>query len=225
MEYVCMINIKDEEKLQMLVDSQSELNYRELTNFLELPYLRGYSKDKQLNELSKICKIEKNKTRYKITEIYDEIIDDNRRKSHFSELTNISKEDEHKSGVYKIQLDNDIYIGQTNDLKRRFYQHYYGQNIRYKGFGADTEKLLRNGGSFEVLEFEDNVEQRLLKENYWVQYYSQNGYNILNTEKLLSNKNSRQKRNKPNTKYIKVLTKNYNEAIQLLKDKGLLYET
>ena len=140
-------------------------------------------------------------------------------------MTNISKEDEHKAGIYKIQLDNDIYIGQTNDFKRRFYQHYYGQNIRYKGFGADTEKLLRNGGSFEVLEFEDNVEQRLLKENYWVQYYSQNGYNILNTEKLLSNKNSRQKRNKPNTKYIKVLTKNYNEAIQLLKDKGLLYET
>ena len=52
-----------------------------------------------------------------------------------------------------------------------------------------------------------------------------NGYNILNTEKLLSNKNSRQKRNKPDTKCIKVLTKNYNEAIQLLKDKGLLYET
>ena len=219
-----MINIKDEEKLKILVDNQSELSYRELTNFLELPYLRGYSKDKQLNELSKICKIEKNKTKYKITEIYDEIIDDNRRKSHFSELTNISKEDEHKSGVYKIQLDNDIYIGQTNDFKRRFYQHYYGQNIRYKGFGADTEKLLRNGGSFEVLEFEDNVEQRLLKENYWVKYYSQNDYNILNTEKLLSNKNSRKKRNKPNTKCIKVLAKNYNEAIQLLKDKGLLYE-
>ena len=71
MEYVCMIDIKDEEKLQMLVDSQSELNYRELTNFLELPYLRGYSKDKQLSELSKICKIEKDKTRYKITEIYN----------------------------------------------------------------------------------------------------------------------------------------------------------
>ena len=220
-----MINIKDEEKLQMLVDSQSELNYRELTNFLELPYLRGNSKDKQLSELSKICKIEKNKTKYKITEIYDEIIDDNKRKSHFSELTNISKKDEHKAGIYKIQLDNDIYIGQTNDFKRRFYQHYYGQNIRYKGFGSDTEKLLRNGGSFEVLEFEDNVEQRLLKENYWVQYYSQNGYNILNTEKLLSNKNSRQKRNKSKTKCIKVLAKNYNEAIQLLKDKGLLYET
>lgn len=220
-----MINIKDEEKLQILVDNQSELSYRELTNFLELPYLRGNSKDEQLSELSKICKIEKDKTKYKITEIYDEIIDDNRRKSHFSELTNISKEDEHKSGVYKIQLDNDIYIGQTNDFKRRFYQHYYGQNIRYKGFGTDTEKLLRNGGSFEVLEFEDNIEQRLLKENYWVQYYSQNGYNILNTEKLLSNKNSRKKRNKPKTKCIKVLTKNYNEAIQLLKDKGLLYET
>ena len=66
-----MIDIKDEEKLQMLVDNQSELNYRELTNFLELPYLRGCSKDKQLSELSKICKIEKDKTKYKITEIYN----------------------------------------------------------------------------------------------------------------------------------------------------------
>ena len=44
-----MINIKDEEKLQILVDNQSELNYRELTNFLELTYLRGNSKDKQLS--------------------------------------------------------------------------------------------------------------------------------------------------------------------------------
>ena len=220
-----MVDIKDKEKLQILVDNKAKLSYRELTNYLEIPYLGGNSKEKQLSELSRICNIKKDKTKYEITEIYDKIIDENRRKSHFSELTNISKEDEHKSGVYKIQLDNDIYIGQTNDFKRRFYQHYYGQNIRYKGFGADTEKLLRNGGSFEVLEFEDNVEQRLLKENYWVQYYSQNGYNILNTEKLLSNKNSRQKRNKPNTKCIKVLAKNYNEAIQLLKDKGLLYET
>lgn len=69
-----MIDIKDKEKLQMIVDNKAELNYRELTNFLELPYLRGCSKDKQLNELSRICKLEKNKTKYKITEIYDKRI-------------------------------------------------------------------------------------------------------------------------------------------------------
>ena len=54
-----MIDIKDEEKLQMLVDNKAKLNYRELTNFLELPYLGGNSKEKQLSELSRICNIKK----------------------------------------------------------------------------------------------------------------------------------------------------------------------
>ena len=66
-----MIKIDDEEKLQILVDNKAKLNYRELTNFLELPYLRGNAKEHQLSELSRICNIEKDKTKYEITEIYD----------------------------------------------------------------------------------------------------------------------------------------------------------
>lgn len=66
-----ILQLRDNEKLQMIVDIKAELNYRELTNFLELPYLRGNAKDKQLKELSKICNVEKVKTKYRITEIYD----------------------------------------------------------------------------------------------------------------------------------------------------------
>lgn len=69
-----MIKIDDEEKLQILVDNKAELSYRELTNFLELPYLSGYSKEKQMTELAQICKIEKNKTKYKIIEIYNSML-------------------------------------------------------------------------------------------------------------------------------------------------------
>ena len=76
-----MIEIKNKEKLQMIVDSQVELNYRELTSFLELPYMSGNSKKRQLEELSRICKLEKIKTKYKITEVYDAFLLTKDRKS------------------------------------------------------------------------------------------------------------------------------------------------
>ena len=58
-----MIDIKDEGKLQILVDNKARLNYRELTNYLEIHYLGGNAIDKQLSELSRICNIKKDKTR------------------------------------------------------------------------------------------------------------------------------------------------------------------
>lgn len=69
-----MINIEDKEKLQILIDNKAKLNYRELTNFLGLPYLRGNAKDHQLSELARICNLNKDKTKYEITEIYDSIL-------------------------------------------------------------------------------------------------------------------------------------------------------
>lgn len=69
-----MIETIDKEKLQMIADNKALLSYRELTNFLELPYLSGNSKDKQLNELSRVCKLEKIKTKYTVTEVYDSFL-------------------------------------------------------------------------------------------------------------------------------------------------------
>ena len=34
--------------------------------------------------------------------------------------------DKHKGGIYKIQLDNKIYIGETKDFYERFRQHWSG---------------------------------------------------------------------------------------------------
>ena len=69
-----MEDIKDKEKLQILVDNKAKLSYRELTNYLEIPYLGGNSKEKQLSELSRICNIKKDKTKYEITEVYDVLL-------------------------------------------------------------------------------------------------------------------------------------------------------
>lgn len=230
-----MLEIKDINKLQELIDDNVELNYRNLTDFLELPYLRGNAKRVQLKLLNELCEYEKNNTKYKFIRMLDyknnnAVIINNKsvtissiknRSSNFSRMSNISQLDEYKAGIYKIQLDNIVYIGQTNNFKQRFRQHYYGQNIRYKNYGADTETLLKNGGTFEVLEFEDDRMQRLLKESYWVDYYREKGYKILNTEKVLFNES----KTKPKTKCIKVLEENYDTVVRILKEKGLLYET
>ena len=224
-----MIDIKDEEKLQILADNKAELNYRELTNYLELPYLRGNAKETQLNYLSKLIYYEKNKNKYKFIKLVNYvnddcvIIEDNHiyvsRDSVFTRLSNIPKKDEHKSGIYKIQLGNDIYIGQTKDFKQRFKEHYYGAN-KYVGFGADTQSLLRNGGTFEVLEFEENKINRLLSESNWVQYYINKGFNVINTTTVLSTKESQNK--KSLSKYIIISKENYQKAITVLKEHNLL---
>lgn len=66
-----MLEIKDKDKLQILADNKAELNYRDLCNYLDLPYLRGCSKEKQLKELSSLCEYEKVGTKYKFIQVYD----------------------------------------------------------------------------------------------------------------------------------------------------------
>jgi len=88
----------------------------------------------------------------------------------------IEEEDAYREGIYKIQFKNDIYIGQTNNLIRRFTQHKDGKNNTRK----EITKLLKDGGVFELLEFEDNKNQRLIKEKDYIDEYIKNGYNLIN---------------------------------------------
>ena len=84
-------------------------------------------------------------------------------------------------GIYKItnNINGKIYIGQSNNIKRRFSEH--------KTKGAGT-KILVDGAiqkygadnfSFEIIE-ECNLEQLNEKESFWINYYKQNNilYNL-----------------------------------------------
>lgn len=83
--------------------------------------------------------------------------------------------------IYKIEnlINHKIYIGQTNNPKRRFQEH------RVKGYEADTHKVLYyafnkyglDNFNFEIIEETENADER---EKYWIKYYDsfENGYNM-----------------------------------------------
>jgi hypothetical protein len=61
----------DKNILTNLQKNSTELSYKQLTNYLNIPYYRGSQKNAQLKELSKFCKFIKDKTKYRIIEVYD----------------------------------------------------------------------------------------------------------------------------------------------------------
>lgn len=87
----------------------------------------------------------------------------------------ISEEDEDKSGVYKIQLGNKIYIGQTKDFKLRFNSHCDTKTNK-----SETANMIRNGATFEILEIEDNLNKRLEIETKYIDKYKNDGFILIN---------------------------------------------
>lgn len=66
-------NIKDIDygNLEKLKQEHCWLNYRQLCECLNIPYLNGCSKQKQINELRSICELEQDATKYRINSICD----------------------------------------------------------------------------------------------------------------------------------------------------------
>lgn len=97
------------------------------------------------------------------------------------DIFNVEEKDKYKSGIYKIQLKNEVYIGQTLNFWNRFYSHCHPNKPSY------TSVLIRLGGTFEILEIEKGREQRLIKEREYVEKYIKEGYEVLNSTKVLYN--------------------------------------
>lgn len=86
-----------------------------------------------------------------------------------------------KKYVYKITnlINNKVYIGQTNNLKRRFQEHLHDKRCNHPVHNA-LVKYGKENFKYEVLYFGENYNS---EEKKWIKYYnSQNkkfGYNIV----------------------------------------------
>lgn len=99
----------------------------------------------------------------------------------------INEENAYEEGIYKIQLDKDVYVGQTNNFVRRYRQHKVGVKGEVQTL---AHRLIKNGATFEMLEIEKDTKQRLIKEAKYVNKYINDGYNVLNSTKVLFNNKS-----------------------------------
>ena len=153
-----------------------EFKYKEeLCPLLNIEYKIGKAKDLQLNQLRQYMDIEKINRKIRINKIYeDEQVNKNIDYKKFQNIRNrdwleqfeVSGYNLHNSGIYKIVLDNVIYIGQTNDFYNRFREHFYSEK--------ETGKLLRKGAIFSIIELEDDLGRRLKKEEKYIKEYSEN---------------------------------------------------
>lgn len=134
----------------------------------------------------------------------------------------VAEENKYQSGIYKIQLNNEVYIGQTVNFWNRFYTHNHPNKPIY------TSVLLRVGGTFEVLEIEKDREQRLIKERKYVEKYIQDGYEVLNSTKVLfngTNKSIKEKRQAEPKMGITFNKSDLDKITKLLSDNNIEFKS
>lgn len=207
-------------------------NYRRLCEVLELDITSGEAKISQLKEMNRYFRHHKEGNKFIIDEIYelpkDKIdgrknnIGKGNNKGKFKECKNflVNKDNYNKTGVYKITLDNDIYIGSTiAGFRKRFQGHTYDDNK------LPTKEMLKNGGEFKVLWIANNNEsEKFIRdmENYYIKYYrNETDYNVINSNDAWSYTETKEKV-LPENRYIKIKNENYNKALELLKINNLI---
>lgn len=194
------------------------LKYKQLSELMdEEPAQGGRNRTLQLNRWKQFYEIEKiDNNKYIIKREYGDLEKiNNLPEIKRLKLKNfiVPKELENSSGVYKIQYKNIIYIGQTNDFYDRFYRHRQSKSKAYE--------LILKGGTFEIIELVENLNERLEKEKMYIQKYCEDkSYICINID--FNYINSKEKKTK--YKNIKVLYKDYDKIIDFLESKGIYYE-
>lgn len=212
--------------IKNLKEGQVVKNYKELCLLIEEENLAGNSKKSQLKEFERFIKYHKEGNKFVIEEIYEEPLEkiDNRgnkngeKSNSYKKYNNlkITSEEDNNYGVYYILKDNDIYIGSTiQGFRKRFQEHKNG----YDKLMNHTYELLQNGGEFHILYdmtgLEDETLVRMV-ENEYIQYFrNYTNYNVINHLKGSYSEKIKYKR-------IKVLESNYEKAMQLLINNGLI---
>lgn len=211
-------------------------NYRELCRLLEIEVEAGNSKKAQLKELSRFIKFYKEGQKFIVEEIYLKVknkVDlrsvvnktkyfgrDNPVWKDYNELE-VSYDLLNNIGVYKITLDNKIYIGSTiAGFRKRFIQHYKGKNPLMQ----HTHELLQQGGRFEILHdmtgIEDEALIRMMEDECIKMYLLNPEWEVINRKD--SAHSYTEKKEKDITIKFKVKEDKYYEVIQLLVKNGLI---
>ena len=225
------------EKIKELYVGQEFANYRRLCEFLEEKEKGGKSKALQIKNWQRYFSFEKSGHKFIIIDVYDipkNKIDKRKGRRKYTTYKhpdlgkcNITVMQEKLKGVYKIQLNNQVYIGSTIvGFRIRYRQHC----TNYKHLSTHTHDLLEKGASFDIVWIadENDSEATVREMEYaYIKYYANKGYNMLNSDipVIKSEKRAvvskKEKSQKPTYKNIKINKEDYEKAIALLTENGL----
>ena len=125
-------------------------------------------------------------------------------------------------GVYKIVLNNEIYIGSTiAGFKNRFLTH------RGVGNKLKTRKmLLEQGATFEILQICDGMSENEIRhiEQQWIEEYRNNpDWEVINIDDHVKIKGEQhgKSQNIPDNKMIRVKREDYDRALEILEREGI----
>ena len=203
-------------------------NYKELCKLLGIEIKTGTSKRLQIQDIERYFNYERQGQSFIIKEIYDKeftkAIDKrgsnmgcrgNNRKNFPNFL--IDKADENKIGIYKIVLGKNIYIGSTIVGFRHRYLTHKGKNNSV----PFTKDMLLNNATFEVIEICEGMTEPQIrfKENEYIESYKNNNdWFVINTRDAWSYA----KRIKLKYRFLKIAEIDYEKAIKVLKENGLI---
>ncbi len=85
--------------------------------------------------------------------------------------------------IYAIvdELTQEVYVGQTDNLERRWTEHL--KNTKNTGKAALIQSLYEQGQEPKLIKLEEVVgEKAAEQERYWISYYKNQGYKIINRD-------------------------------------------
>lgn len=157
-----------------ILEAKTYKNYKELCGVMGWEVSGGNEKQRQIKYLQSICKYHKEGQKFVIEEVFlqqKEFIDGRTLKRKEFNQYKIPKEYDKSVGIYKITLDNKIYIGSTADcFRRRFTQHMSKSNQLV------TKNMLEKGATFEILQICDGMKENEIRiiEQQWIEEYRNN---------------------------------------------------
>lgn len=84
-------------------------------------------------------------------------------------------------GIYKItnKINNKCYVGQSNDIQRRFNEHIWAGDKTRIPLDKAIKKYGKENFTYEILE-ECSLEELNAREEYWIKECDsiRNGYNL-----------------------------------------------
>ena len=125
-------------------------------------------------------------------------------------------------GIYKItnNINSKIYIGQSNNIQRRFSEHQNRGTTSRIPVDVAIQKYGKENFNFEIIE-ECSIEQLNQKETYWITYFNsiENGYNcsVGGDQQSIGSNNGRAILTESEIKFIRTAYNNHERRKDIYK--------